>query len=136
MSRENPVVINLSLLPKKLTRIPFEPKWASTSPEIEFVRGSTIRTFLSLQPVAKTRPSNDQAADWMISVWPSTLKIQSPFSISQIRKVKSVEVVAKTLFAIGWKLTVPTLRLWPDKTWTASVELLFKPPCGICQILA
>lgn len=74
-------------------------------------RGSKKRILRSLQVVARRVPVGFQARLWMASAWPpNVIFALSGLARSQILTTWSPVVVARTLFAVGWKRTWPTRR--------------------------
>lgn len=74
-------------------------------------RGSKKRILRSLQVVARSVPVGFQARLWMASAWPpNVIFALSGLARSQILTTWSPVVVARTLFAVGWKRTWPTRR--------------------------
>src|ERR1700733_9258516 len=108
----NPVVANLSESPIQVTLAPLIPPCPSVirtaSPP---ARGSNSLIFRSLHVVASKVPVVLNAIHWIASLCPLKTDLgASVFARSHSLTVYSPDALARTLDAVGWKSTWPTLR--------------------------
>mmetsp|Transcript_6121 Transcript_6121/g.19301 ORF Transcript_6121/g.19301 Transcript_6121/m.19301 type:complete len:218 (-) Transcript_6121:251-904(-) len=105
------------------------------SAETPAARGSPSRTFLSLQLVAQTLPSKSHTKSWISWSWHASDATSPPFSMSQTLTAKSPDTDPRMLFAVGWNRSSVTLRPWPWRSTSGSVNVSLRPPGGMPQTL-
>eukprot|EP01139_Manchomonas_bermudensis_P019339 Amastigsp_a676658_24.p3 type:complete len:224 gc:universal Amastigsp_a676658_24:904-233(-) len=132
---ENPVVKTWPRPSIHSQREPLIPSCVLASRTQALVRGSQTFIFLSLPIVTNCEPSSFHDMSLMLLVWPSRRIFSSAFSMSHRRVVRSVDTDASTLAAVGWNLTCPTLRPWPERVSSGVSMFSVGPASGTLQTL-